>query len=124
MGEQPRRIRRSRVKAWRMPENTVYVGRGSRWGNPHKVGVSLTENGDGRLRYMTAQDAVSAFRETVSYWTQTERGSARWPLEDLRGKNLACWCPLSWPCHADVLLELANSDTEAEAVTPQPGGQD
>lgn len=27
---------------------------------------------------------------------------------DLRGKNLACWCALDKPCHADVLLELAN----------------
>ena len=27
---------------------------------------------------------------------------------ELRGKNLACWCPLDQPCHADVLLELAN----------------
>jgi hypothetical protein len=26
----------------------------------------------------------------------------------LRGRNLACWCPLDQPCHADVLLELAN----------------
>jgi len=26
----------------------------------------------------------------------------------LRGKNLACWCALDQPCHADVLLELAN----------------
>lgn len=30
-------------------------------------------------------------------------------LETLRGKNLACWCPLGQPCHADVLLELANA---------------
>jgi hypothetical protein len=34
-------------------------------------------------------------------------------VEDLRGKNLACWCPLDQPCHADVLLELANKDTPA-----------
>ena len=30
----PKRIQRRRVKGWRMPPNTVYVGRGSRWGNP------------------------------------------------------------------------------------------
>ena len=29
---------------------------------------------------------------------------------ELRGKNLACFCPLDQPCHADVLLELANKD--------------
>ena len=27
--------------------------------------------------------------------------------EHLAGKNLACWCALDAPCHADVLLELA-----------------
>ena len=30
----------------------------------------------------------------------------------LRGYHLACWCPLDGPCHADILLTLANSDTE------------
>lgn len=29
-------------------------------------------------------------------------------LSELRGKDLACWCPLDQPCHADVLLEIAN----------------
>jgi hypothetical protein len=31
----------------------------------------------------------------------------RLDLSELRGKDLACWCPLDQPCHADVLLELA-----------------
>ena len=35
-------------------------------------------------------------------------------LAPLRGKNLACWCPLDQPCHADVLLELANEDMVKE----------
>lgn len=30
-------------------------------------------------------------------------------LRGLRGKNLACWCKPGEPCHADVLLELANT---------------
>jgi hypothetical protein len=29
---------------------------------------------------------------------------------DLRGKQLACWCPLGQPCHADVLIEVANAE--------------
>lgn len=33
--------------------------------------------------------------------------------EELRGKDLACWCPLDQPCHADVLLELANAPEAA-----------
>lgn len=28
---------------------------------------------------------------------------------NLRGKNLACWCKQGDPCHADVLLKLANA---------------
>jgi hypothetical protein len=35
---------------------------------------------------------------------------------DLAGYDLACWCPLDQPCHADVLLELANAD-DTEATT-------
>src|SRR5690348_3995079 len=31
---EPRRIQRKRTKGWRMPEGAVYVGRGTRWGNP------------------------------------------------------------------------------------------
>lgn len=48
-----------------MPENAIYVGRPTVWGNPFVV-------------------------------------------QALRGKDLACWCRLDQPCHADVLLELAN----------------
>lgn len=42
---------------------------------------------------------------------------ARWYPTDaqiraeLAGRDLACWCPLDQPCHADVLLEIANGDT-------------
>lgn len=35
-------------------------------------------------------------------------------LSELRGKNLACWCRLDQPCHADVLLEKANTDIEGD----------
>ena len=38
MKQNAKRIQRKRIKGWRMPENTVYVGRGSKWGNPHKSG--------------------------------------------------------------------------------------
>jgi hypothetical protein len=31
------------------------------------------------------------------------------PVEELRGKNLACRCKLGAPCHADVLLQMANA---------------
>lgn len=34
----PQRIQRKRTKGWKMPENTVYVGRPSKWGNPFTIG--------------------------------------------------------------------------------------
>ena len=81
-----------------MPDNTVVVARPSRYGNPHRVGwcpECASEH--------TREEAVAAFRAGLD---QPLRARAR--LE-LRGKNLACWCPEGVPCHADVLLAIANS---------------
>jgi hypothetical protein len=83
----PKRIQRKRTKGWQMPENAVYVGRGSQWGNP------FTVDNTGQI------PAVLRFACEVA------------PLLDvkpLRGKDLACWCGPDQECHADVLLELAN----------------
>jgi len=87
----PGRVRLSRRKGWRMPPNTVSVARPGRWGNPVRVGPR-----------MTAAEAVAFYR----------RSHVPSDVSLLRGKNLACWCPLDGPCHADVLLELANQDTQ------------
>jgi hypothetical protein len=51
------------------------------------------------VRDATVQECVDLFRADYA---------SRLPLAQLAGKNLACWCPLDQPCHADVLLELAN----------------
>ena len=106
----PRRIQRSRKKGWRTPPNTIYVGRPTQWGNPFEVGP------------FTPELAVDAFRvHLAAYFGYQDRAIRRafypLPVEStefrdwiapLRGRDLACWCPLSAPCHADVLLELAN----------------
>jgi hypothetical protein len=147
----PQRIQRKRVKGWRMPEGAVYVGRGSRWGNPfgplktHRALARMpavdhpgheweyegriSANGmrhdyfhpDGRVivchvRFMTRAEVVECYRALLT-------GDGRWPIDfahgggyyphaknigELTGRDLACWCPLDQPCHADVLLELAN----------------
>jgi len=94
----PVRIQRKRTKGWRMPPNTVYVGRGSKWGN------SFTVNDYGR------ETAVFLFRNYIGH-PNSPHGFKPEDVMELRGKNLACWCPLDKPCHADVLLELANSVT-------------
>jgi Domain of unknown function (DUF4326) len=97
----PKRIQLRRTKGWRMPPNTVKVDRATKWGNPFRVS-SLTA---------TAQWAVDAFRRCESsvddYLLGFDRADC---ARELRGKNLACWCPLDQPCHADVLLEWANGE--------------
>ena len=90
MSGQPVRIQRSRAKGWRMPENTVYVGRPTKWGNQYSSDNVKRDVFNYKMRCLgMKQIAADRFNE-------------------LRGKNLACWCPLDQPCHADVLLELAN----------------
>lgn len=109
----PRRIQRKRTKNWRMPPNTVSVTRPGMWGNPYRIGKDPNID--------TAEDAVKAFRWMI------ERG-AGWDYPGipairtiLRGKNLACWCAvwteegLRVPCHADILLELANENYKTPA---------
>ena len=90
---EPERVHRCRAKGWKMPENTVYVGRPTKWGNP----------------YQNPDDPSSSVE---SYWNAMEAGELGFTGEDvvreLRGKNLACWCALDASCHADVLLRLAN----------------
>ena len=103
----PKRIQRKRTKGWRSPSNTVYVGRPSKWGNPHACGV-----GSSASPHRSRIHVVEQFRE---YATSRVKWDLRW-LDELRGKDLACWCPLNQPCHADVLLEIANS-----AVSPKQG---
>ena len=109
----PQRIRLSRAKGWRMPENAVKVDRSTKWGNPFIVG----EDG-------TRAECVGLYRKllcgfpclTCKAPLQAQRGArdyARQHIDQLRGRDLACWCALDGPCHADVLIEIANA-------TPDP----
>jgi hypothetical protein len=86
--------------SWTVPEGAVYVGRDSRLGDP-KYGNPFKSGVDG-----TREEVIQMFEEYL-------KGSPTL-LEDvrknLRGRDLACHCfPL--PCHADVLLKLANPPT-------------
>lgn len=110
----PVRIQRKRARGWRMPPNTVYVGRGAaahgrsygRFGNPLRPGMWAG---------YTQQDAVRDYRRWIdcdpvvrSFDNAFGKPPSREEIAMLRGKNLACWCKPGAPCHADVLLELAN----------------
>ena len=121
----PERIQRKRTKGWRMPEGAIYVGRPTRWGNPWVVDeIRQTPI----LAYDPAYFAATFFRDAMDERLH-DIAAGRDPyahevpgfyptIEDIRaqlaGHDLACWCPPDAPCHADVLLELANAPEAAQ----------
>lgn len=120
----PQRIQRKRTKGWKMPPNTVSVTRPSIFGNPFPSDISGPADAVDRFRRW-ATGNMSALEMSQS--SRSDRWSGgnssvnlvdvrRWMRDEmpkLRGKNLACFCALDAPCHADVLLELANSPVSA-----------
>ena len=101
------RIQRKRTRGWTMPAGAVYVGRPTKWGNPFVVGQVNGNFG----RILTAEQAVDLFELHIGPMGDYEYDDETHDLAKLRGKDLACWCPLGQPCHADVLLRLANEVT-------------
>jgi hypothetical protein len=94
----PTRIQRSWLKGWRKPPNTQCVNRPGRFGNYISRPSAKTPKAHAA--------AVEAFRQWALAPEQAEyRELVR---RELRGRNLACYCPPDLPCHADVLLEIAN----------------
>jgi hypothetical protein len=112
----PRRIQRKRAKSWTMPEGAVFVGRPGRWGNPFTVGKAIYE-GYAENEVDARKTCADLFRIWITqgpdgdWWFHYGADRHRWineHLHELRGKDLACWCPDGVPCHGDVLLKLAN----------------
>lgn len=116
----PVRIQRKRTKGWRMPPNTVSVTRPGEWGNPWVIDKGhggapfrVQRKGCGvLLACATEQEATAAavdsYRKLLLHDAPANRALLTRAQAELRGKNLACFCALDQPCHADVLLELAN----------------
>lgn len=119
----PERVRLSRGKGSRLPANMVVVARPTRWGNPFAVERFGTERAIALYRaaleggwspdtVADMDDRTALFVYEATMALQKRLGGIEllsFMLADLRGKNLACWCPMNQPCHADVLLELANA---------------
>lgn len=82
-----------------IPADAVYVGRPSKWGNPFPM------NGED-----TRQWAIDAYRGMLRHESTNPDSvyyGMRAVVDELRGKDLVCWCAPE-ACHADVLLEIAN----------------
>jgi Domain of unknown function (DUF4326) len=139
----PKRVQLSRAKGWRMPPNTVNVARPGLWGNPFTVSrwrdvrsciALFTDLMYGVWNPKTSEhlpDAWTGYDEHQAFIKRMRARRGCFPQEvvhELRGKNLACWCAVEAPCHADVLLQLANqvngiecsSNAGAAAATSAP----
>ncbi|MFD6025676.1 DUF4326 domain-containing protein [Streptomyces griseoluteus] len=132
----PVRVQRRRIKGWTTPldaqgRKPIYVGRGSRWGNPcTQVRMPALDGSEwereGRLgktsgqwhgfrhpdgtttshmvQDATREQAVAMYRQ----WLDKVPSLVAAARAELRGRDLMCWCPSDQPCHADVLLAIAN----------------
>ena len=121
----PQRIQRKRTKGWRMQDASpnglpiVYVGRGTKWGNPFTVQDLMAA--ESCTRAVAAQCVTQSFTDCLydpELACESDVGAVmrriKADIGELRGKTLVCWCPLidkdgkPFPCHADPLLVLAN----------------
>lgn len=103
MGRMPKRVQMRRTRGWRKPAGVVYVGRPSIWGNPWIVG--------GRAHgALSPKEAVAEYEAALVKGKLRDRAGTPLAerLAELKGRDLACWCDLDKPCHADVLLRYAN----------------
>src|ERR1700686_618388 len=119
----PKRIQRKRTPGWRMPPNPLYVGRGSRWGNPFIIGEpsGIFDGNGGRplgwrdqvevlVPALSREQAIEFYRNVLKGFLKPEMFPVGPPYRDqirhydiwscLHGRDLACWCPLDQPCHA------------------------
>ena len=119
----PIRIQRERTKGWKMPPNTIYAGRPTILGNPfigpnaavafrafsrmimqgHETARALLLLYD-QMGYIPVVPGMIAVLSDMYYPEKFRKA-----IGAARGKNLACFCPIDRPCHADVLLDIANS---------------
>lgn len=128
----PLRIQLRRTKGWRKPPNTVIVSRPSKWGNPYTVVEvenrrwMLLDHCDRGAKPLGISVDRRDMQNAAAGLFRLELAREGVPdASELRGLNLACWCRLCdahrdgkplgvvckecEPCHADVLLEVANS---------------
>lgn len=133
----PRRIERKRRRGWRMPAGAVYVGRPSEWGNPFRITRSSDWHGLAGSWFLLDEQGTTYHPDDDTQRSARQKATdlyAAWAThpgdhagdaptrdrirQELAGRDLVCWCPRREPCHADVLLDIANS---TGPLTPRAG---
>lgn len=110
----PVRVQRSRQRKQVSPNGLpiVYVGRGSRYGNPFKIGeappsrwIDIFEDSDidkYSEKLLTREDCIYLYKKYMSL-EMSEFAECN------KGLNVSCWCSISEKCHGDVLLNIWNA---------------
>src|SRR3990172_4267674 len=105
---EPVRLVRQRIKGYELKSpnglGVIYVGRPSKWGNPFYIGYRFDS-----VFYSTIKTKEEAYDAYVWNYFQHGIPDKKIIIRELRHKNLACWCKPGEKCHADLLLEIANS---------------
>jgi len=111
-----KRLKRSRRKGWRKPDNAVIVDRTSRWGNPFRLEkedgtwwVKDQEDNYWAGPFIDYKNAAEKACGIYRGWVIGKIGRGELDITKLKGKDLICFCDLDKPCHADVLLEIASN---------------
>jgi len=119
------RVQRKRIKGYRQPPGTIYVGRPTKWGNPIMLNgdcifidasyrrnilspwvfYNMGDIDDILYLYELVLKGTACVNKDLQYWSDH---FSKLNVKDLKGANLSCWCPLDKPCHADILLKYAN----------------
>lgn len=122
LSDRPQRHQLSRRSGYRIPPNTVRVSRGlgNIWGNPFILGQYYrwgdrvrgypfpepVEVPDGVEPEDLALECCTTV-ETAVAWHAAWLPASGLPIAELVGKNVACWCKETAPCHGDALLQAA-----------------
>lgn len=112
----PKRVQLKRTAGYRKPAGAVVITRPGLYGNPYPVGMRLgdmpfevvRQSGLWGLRpniKINGAMAVALFRAHLELYPEAAKLA-----RNLRGRDVACWCELSKPCHGDVWLEYANKE--------------
>ena len=121
----PKRVQLQRVKGWRMPPNTRKVDRTTIFGNPfeavrHGTCDAVRSHRLWLTGILTDDQILAQYPGIVAKHLIARRRRVLASLSQLRGMNLACWCSPARPCHADLLLKLANENADHPDTREQP----